>query len=342
MRLTLDLDVQRAVVEAMGDQRGAAVVISIPDGGVLSLVSLPTYDPNQLDANWEGLRDDPGRPFFNRVLQGGYQPGGTLQTPLMAAALLLGEPLDLPMDEAAAPLSLDGLTLDCAVRLPPDLALTLRESYTFACPTPFAALAADLGSETVASMLDTFRLDETIALPGYLNLDEATAEPSSVPFPTDDVSLIEMALGQGELTISPLNMATMAGAIVNDGNAPQPYTLLATRSPDGEWLPDTTIRPTLPVATANTARRLQDLMRAAVATGAAQNAGRPALDIGGHAALAYAGESSQAWFIGFATLGGRRSAAVAVVLENSQDPGLAADIGGAALAAARQSLNDTP
>jgi hypothetical protein len=89
----------------------------------------------------------------------------------------------------------------------------------------------------------------------------------------------------------------------------------------------------------STARRLQDLMRNAIASGAAQNAGRPNIDIGGHAALAYSGEGSQAWFVGFATLGGRQGVAVTVVLENSDDPGLAADIGGTALMAAQMALD---
>ncbi len=98
------------------------------------------------------------------------------------------------------------------------------------------------------------------------------------------------------------------------------------------------MRPTIPLATADTARQLQDLMRDAVANGAAQNAGRPNIDIGGHAALAYSGDGSLAWFVGFATFAGKQGAAVAVVLENSDDPGLAADIGGTALAAAQVAL----
>jgi cell division protein FtsI/penicillin-binding protein 2 len=131
----------------------------------------------------------------------------------------------------------------------------------------------------------------------------------------------------------------MASAIVNDGNAASPNTLLQFRRPDSaQWIPADRELPTIPVTTSDTARQLQDLMRYAVANGAAQNAGRPNIDIGGHATLAYSGDETQAWFVGFATLGGRRGIAVAVVLENSDDPGLAADIGGTALAAAHDEL----
>lgn len=99
--------------------------------------------------------------------------------------------------------------------------------------------------------------------------------------------------------------------------------------------------PTIPLMTDSTARQLQDLMRGAVAQGAAQNAGRPAIDIGGHAALAYSGDGTLAWFVGFATLGGDEAVAVAVVLEDSRDPGLAADIGGTALDFAGRALRES-
>jgi peptidoglycan glycosyltransferase len=150
---------------------------------------------------------------------------------------------------------------------------------------------------------------------------------------------MDNALGQGELTVTPLDMAVMAAAIINDGNAPQPYTLLETRAPGNTvWNPVLATRPTTPFTTQNTARQLQDLMRNAVANGGALNAARPNMDIGGHATLAFSGDQSQAWFIGFATLEGQRAVAVAIVIENSRDPGLAADIGGTILEAAHQAL----
>jgi peptidoglycan glycosyltransferase len=337
IRLTLDLAIQRMVANAMQGHNGAAVVLGVPGGEVLALVSQPTYNPNTLDADWEVLKVDPSNPFFNRAVQGTYQPGSTLQTPLLAAALLVGVPLDEEIENATMPVELNGLELNCAVRLP-SMALTLREAYGFACPAPFASLVDQLGFPTVQAVFDTFRLES--AQPLFLPPPAPTdATPFLTPSQALPIDIVSNALGQGSLNISPLNMAMMAAAIVNDGNAPQPYLLLETRAPDRtEWTPVQAVRPTIPVTTVGTARRLQDLMRSAVASGAAQNAGRPKIDIGGHAALAYSGEGSQAWFVGFATLGGRQSVAVAIVLENSDDPGLAADIGGTALMAAQMAL----
>ena len=103
VQLTLDLDVQQQIVDVMGDQRGAAVVLSVPDGEVLAMVSLPSYDPNTLDADWNSLVEAEGKPFFNRVLQGNYQPGGALETPLMATAFLLNQPIDEVFEQGSDP-----------------------------------------------------------------------------------------------------------------------------------------------------------------------------------------------------------------------------------------------
>lgn len=336
VELTLDLNIQTRVAQAMQGKTGAVVVLSVPDGQVLALVSMPTYDPNRLDLDWDTLRAAPGNPFFNRVLQGRYQPGGTLQTPLMAAALLYNTALDVPTNGATRPVRIDDLTLTCAVRLP-DVPLNLRQAYDFACPASFADLAGTLGATVVSATFDTFHLYDTPTLAGFV---PATPNVTTMtPTTLTAADLEAAALGQGHLTVSPLGMAVVAAAIANDGNAPQPFALAATRAPNASaWEPVEAVRPTTPLATTAVARQLQDLMRDAVANGAAQNAGRPNIDIGGHATVSYSGEGSQAWFIGFATLGGRRGVAVAVVLENSDDPGLAADIGGTSLAAAQQAL----
>jgi peptidoglycan glycosyltransferase len=337
IQVSLDLNVQQAAARALNGQTGAVVVMAVPSGEVLAMVSSPTYNPNTLDADWDTLRTSPGQPFFNRAVQGRYQPGGTLETPLMAAALINDRPINVPLEPATHAVQVDDVTLNCAVRLP-EIPLSLRESYAFACPFPFVVLGEALGASALEATLDTFHLSKPPTLPGYDDqTPQLTVTPALASASQDDI--IAAAAGQGELTVSPLTMAMMTAGIVNDGNAPQPSMLIATRAPGAEsWTPVQSIRPTVPIATTNTARQLQDLMRYAVASGAAQNAGRPNVDIGGHASVAYAGENPLSWFIGFATISGRRGVSIAVVLENSADPGLAADIGGTVLAAAQQQL----
>jgi beta-lactamase class D len=79
-----------------------------------------------------------------------------------------------------------------------------------------------------------------------------------------------------------------------------------------------------------------------VSIGAASKANIAGESIGGHAALAISGDETQAWFIGFVTLEDNRGAAIALVLENSDDASLAAEIAGRALQSAANSVRNQP
>lgn len=93
--LTIDHRLQRAAAEAFDGENGAAMAIDPRSGEVLAMVSLPGFDPNPFvggigRAAYAQLLESPDRPLFNRVVQGGYEPGSTLKPMLVVAALELG------------------------------------------------------------------------------------------------------------------------------------------------------------------------------------------------------------------------------------------------------------
>ncbi len=347
--VTLDLDIQQQLAAHFADLRGAAIVIDAPSGDVLALISQPTYDPNTLDADWDQLVETPGDPFFNRAVQGRYQPGGAMQTPLIAAALLSGIGLSETSAGGAAPLMLGALTLPCA-GAPPSaqvngdnapLAITLSDAYRFACPAAFAALTERLDAGTIDTIVAAFQLNTVPTLPGYATGQAPTAIPTNDGVTIDDGDgrdlRLENALGQGTLVVSPLMMARIAAGIANDGDAPEAHLLRAIRAanaaPDA-WSHAATTIATQPIATLSVARQLQALMRGAVVNGAAAAADQPSLEIAGHASLAYTGDDALVWFIGFVSVDAEHRIAIALVIENSDDIGLAARIGGEVLGAA--------
>ncbi len=92
LRLGVDVDLQRTMVEAFGDNDGSAVAIDPKTGEVLAMVSLPSFDPNLFvngisTADYRRLMDNPSRPLFNRNVLGGGPPGSTIK-PFMALAAL--------------------------------------------------------------------------------------------------------------------------------------------------------------------------------------------------------------------------------------------------------------
>jgi penicillin-binding protein 2 len=93
--LSLDIQIQRAAWEALGDRPGAVVAIDPTDGSVLALVSKPAFDPNLFvsgisSRDYRAILSTPDRPLFNRALLGGYEPGSTVKPFLGLAGLELG------------------------------------------------------------------------------------------------------------------------------------------------------------------------------------------------------------------------------------------------------------
>ena len=93
--LSLDVQIQQAAWDALGDRAGAVVAIDPSDGAVLALVSKPAYDPNLFvqgisQADYQSILAAPGRPLVNRALIGGYEPGSTIKPFLALAGLELG------------------------------------------------------------------------------------------------------------------------------------------------------------------------------------------------------------------------------------------------------------
>jgi penicillin-binding protein 2 len=92
LTLTLDTRLQEMAEKAFGDRRGALVAIEPSTGGILALVSTPTFDPNLfIDGirtdDWDLLNNSPDKPLLNRALNGAYPPGSTFK-PFMALAAL--------------------------------------------------------------------------------------------------------------------------------------------------------------------------------------------------------------------------------------------------------------
>src|SRR5512143_2135563 len=95
MYLTIDLDVQKAAEEALGERAGAVVAMDPNTGEVLALASHPAYDPNMFPRgitprDWFKLSNDPSHPLYNRAVQSVYPPGSTFKVVVSLAGLSLG------------------------------------------------------------------------------------------------------------------------------------------------------------------------------------------------------------------------------------------------------------
>ncbi len=339
IQLTLDIAVQRRVFRAMEGYDGAAVVMTVPNGELLALVSLPTYDPNTLDDDWDTLIEAPGNPFFNRVLQGSYQPGTMMQLPVLLDAITRGQSLNAQFPSGASPVQLDDLTLSCVVS-PPQIQLTLAEAYVYGCPAPFAQLVSVLHAERFQAELDVLRLQNPPTLAGFLPEQDSGGDGTDTPnVLLTTANMRENVLGQGMFNLSPMAVNAMVAAVANGGNTPQPRILAGTR-PQGatEWIPNQQRFATIPYTTPQAATATRDLMSQSVRVGNASQITWSGQSVRGQGAIAYSGESTLVWFTGFARYTSGEAAVVTVILEDTADVAAAATVAREALNAANIAL----
>ncbi|MEM6281005.1 MAG: penicillin-binding transpeptidase domain-containing protein [Chloroflexota bacterium] len=333
IQLTLRASVQREIYDAMQGRRGAVIVMSVPDGAVWALVSTPDYNPNTLDDEWDALIDAPGNPFFNRVLQGQYQPGTIFQLPMLADALTRGQLLSAQFPGGATPILVNGLILSC-VEEPPQLQINLSEAYVYGCPGPFSQLTGALDVERLNRSMSTYRITNPPTLADFFLPEETTGEQETV-LVMDDATLRENVLGQGDINLSPMAINSLTAAIANRGNAPSPYVLHATRPPGTTtWQPVRQQQTTLPYMTVQTAQQIGLFMRESVLTGTANATSDVEPPIRGQAAIAFSGEGALVWFTGFTSNGTEGHVVTTVVLEDTTDVDEATQVGRIALQAA--------
>ncbi|MGH2377404.1 MAG: peptidoglycan D,D-transpeptidase FtsI family protein [Candidatus Limnocylindria bacterium] len=332
--------VQRAAAEALGGRRGAVIALDPRTGAVLASVSRPGYDaaliadPATEDEAWIQVTEHAERPLIDRARQGLYPPGSIFKLVTAAAALESGiDPkAKVRVDD---PFQADPSWGEYAVRsvtrahgdFDMDLAFARSENIYF------AKLALEIGADRLEEYAQRFGI--------------GTAPASDLPADRGQLSgsgeldrpilVADTAFGQGELLVSPLQMALVAATIARGGTMPTPHYATAVLGPDGDPLRLVEPGAAAQVISLETAVTIGQAMVVAVnAPGAfAAGARLPGVLVAGKTGTAETSSGApHGWFVGFAPAEDP-VAVVAVVLENSPRGGEdAAPVGAAVLRAA--------
>jgi len=320
--LTIDSSLQKAADEALGEQRGAVVLLDPRDGDILAMASHPTFDPNTLDADWERLRAAGSAPLLNHATQGRYAPGSIFKTVILAAALQEGiaSPSDV-FDDGMAVLVVEGFPIHCENNPRGLNTFDLAHAYAYSCNVTFARLGLELGSLRVKTYAERFGFGQPIPL----DIPTAASQLSNFPLLIDRVELASAAFGQGEVLVTPLHMALIAAAIANNGQMPQPRLVREVRDSRGTVLKRTEPGVWRVPVTARTAAVVRDMMVVATEDGWGKQAQIAGVKVAGKTGTAQVGGEAEphAWFIGFAPAK-EPKAAVAVLVENGGEGSLVA------------------
>lgn len=345
LHLTLDLDLQNAAEQALasGPQTpGAAVVLDPRTGAVRALATTPTFDPNRLtfDAtvnDWTEearkisayaaeLAEDPAGPLINRATQGQYPPGSTFKTVTLAAALARGaaKPGDRfkyglkPPDAKHRAAWHSNQFVSCQNH-PQAAEFDLAHAYAYSCNVAFSDLGTKIGTDAYLEVARGFGLDSAPPFP--IPVEVSRLQEHADFFTGDErfYAIASTAMGQGELSVTPLQMALIAAAMVGNGQVLQPYLVEQIRRPDGTVVMQQRPQVWVPGVNSQTAAQVRDMMVTSVNEGWASGANITGQKIGGKTGTAELGGDAiepHAWYIGFATADNPR-VAIALIKERS-------------------------
>ena len=244
LQLTIDYDLQKAAEDAFHQEgfAGAAVVLDPRSGEVLTLASLPAYDPNDFALGidretWADLNADRLRPLQNRALQGRYSPGSTFKVVIAAAALEEGVVGPDFKVSCAGGGTFYGRFYRCPAR---HGRVAMDEAIERSCNTYFYTLGSMLDIDVINQYASVFGLGEVsgIDLPhevrGLVPSRAWKRERMGEPwYPGETISV---AIGQGAVSVTPLSLAIMMATVANGGARVVPHLLKARRNGD-RWIP---------------------------------------------------------------------------------------------------------
>ncbi|MBA2565895.1 MAG: penicillin-binding protein 2 [Gemmatimonadetes bacterium] len=330
LHLTIDLDLQRAAAEAFPDSmKGAVIAIDPRNGDLLLLYSSPTYDPNLFSgrisrSTWESVVQNPERPLYNRAIQSRYPPGSTFKLAVAAMALELGEATaDTRMPVPCRGGYQFGRRWFGCWRPGGHGSLNLMQAIAQSCDGYFYQLGLRLGLDQFTRHLVAWGFNAETGID--LHEERAGIVPTSAEWFDERYGksgwgpgvILNLAIGQGEISQTPLKMAQFYAALVNGGDLLQPRLLRDERDPGSR-----TLVGKLPLSHANLAVLQEALAAVAMSpfgTAYAATHRTPLrYSMGGKTGTAqFVGEEDYGWFVGYGPVEDPRIV-VALVVEEGQ------------------------
>ncbi len=323
--LSLDSDLQLEALQALGGRRGAVVAMDPKTGEILCLVSSPSYDPNLFarrisSADWKRLSGNSALPLLNRSVAAAFAPGSTVKMATLIAAIRAGVVSPGTTFVCEGKTRIGNRTIDC---LGNHGRINYETAIEKSCNVFFAQVGSRLTRKQLIEVFQEFGLGQKTGIDmigersGVLATDEFVSRLKQKWYLGDTVNL---AIGQGYFTTTPLQLAQYAACLANRGWAPKPHLVRIISTPG---MPDNNqIKPVqgnAKIAIDSTWwDRIRNVMLMVVNSGTATRARVDGIKIAGKTGSAEQrrGDKTHAWFIGFAPADDPKIA-LAVVLEEA-------------------------
>lgn len=292
-----------------GYSRGAGVVLDPRTGAVLALASVPSFNPNDLTAEFPSLVKDESSPLLNRGINGLYPPGSTFKMFTAAAALDSGTVTMQSTFSDPGYFTIGNFTLhDDEGEATGTQDLT--GAFALSSNVDFGQIALKMGADTFYRYLDRWGIGASLDFQLPASRDHVPAQASIVPG-----ELAQMGFGQGALLMSPMQMALVASTIADGGSEPRPYIVRQVVWPGGAGSSYGAAELASPIS-ADTAQNVKKMMIAVVERGTGTPAQIPGVTVAGKTGTATnPSGAAHSWFVCFAPAEHPR-VVVAVIVEN--------------------------
>lgn len=332
--LNLDMRIQKNAEQALGARNGSIVVMDPNNGAVLALANFPGYDPNLFingltDAQYKVLTDDPRAPFKNRAVNGQLPVGSTFKAITASAALeKAGVNMQATFNCTGHWTGLgEANAKDCYLKTGHGK-ITLYEAIVQSCDFVFYELGKrlnEIDSNIIPTYAKAFGLGSSTGMLGLYDSAGQVPDPawkqSKLGQPWVPGDGVNLAIGQGYLLASPLQMAVVYSALATGGSLPVPRLIDRAESADpaaSKTYP-AAIKGKLPVSDANITqvrKALLDVTQGALGTARKYFSGYR-VPVAGKTGTAESGvEDPHAWFVCYAPAD-KPKYVVAVCLENA-------------------------
>jgi peptidoglycan glycosyltransferase len=330
--LTVNDALQRAAMQELASSgfQGAVTAIEPSTGKVLALASYPTVDYNQFaihnsarasQAYTENAEAD-SHPMLNRALNGLYPPGSTFKLVTTAAALETGNYSPETIVEAPIRYQLPGTVTDlpnsnggnCAAQNGKE---SVARALEMSCNTAFAMLGVELGNDKIYQMANKFGVNAKFTLAqGTSSFPMVTSE-SFYPQKTTSDRLALNSIGQGDVTLTPLQDCLFASAIANNGKLLTPRIVSHIENSEHAIIRSYDTKEYGQVISEGNAKLLQTMSYGNVVRGVASAAAVSGVKVAGKTGTAENDPTKDphGWFTGFAPLESPQIA-INVFLEN--------------------------
>ncbi|HOX38282.1 MAG TPA: penicillin-binding transpeptidase domain-containing protein [Candidatus Brocadiia bacterium] len=309
IRISLDPVIQRAAMVAMDKartsdtnvQRGAFVLMDCRNGEVIAMVSVPSYNTNTLRQEYTKLAEHPHAPLFNRAIQAGMPPGSSFKMVVAAAGLESGVITTETAFLCGGAKDVQHTTLRCNARWghgPQSVVQAIENS----CNVFFFDVGEMLGQQKGYEFLPEYARRFGFASP--TNIDLLAENAGRMPVPASKLDLMNMAIGQGRVEVSPLQVTCMTAALANGGTVPTPHFLIEVTDAGGSrrqrYQPPMAERKV--GLSDETMAAIKEGMRRVPVTGTARSTGLARYRVAaktGTAELSRGGDINHAWLTGY-------------------------------------------